>query len=62
MSLSHIWFGAGPHFCIGSAIAREQLRAVLRTLRGVSDLRIVDRRPASGVLFPAYAEFWLQRR
>lgn len=60
--LRHIWFGAGPHFCIGSAVAREQLRAVLRTLRGVGDLRIVDRRPASGVLFPAYAEFWLQRR
>ncbi len=60
--LRHIWFGAGPHFCIGSSIAREQLRALLRTLRGAGDLRIVHRRPARGVLFPAYAECWIQRR
>jgi cytochrome P450 len=50
----HLWFGAGPHFCLGAPIAREQLRRLIGMLGQFPDLRIVERRPASGVLFPAY--------
>jgi cytochrome P450 len=60
--LRHLWFGAGAHFCIGSLLAREQLRAVLTMLRRQGDLRIVRRRPARHVLFPSYAELVVERR
>ena len=60
--LRHLWFGAGAHFCIGSLLARAQLRAVLTMLRRQGDLRIVRRRAARHVLFPSYAELVVQRR
>lgn len=52
--IRHLWFGAGPHFCLGAPIARLQLRALLAMLARYPGLRVVDRAPARGVLFPAY--------
>ena len=52
--IRHLWFGAGPHFCLGAPIAREQLRRMVGMLAQFPELHVVDRRPASGVLFPAY--------
>jgi cytochrome P450 len=57
----HLWFGAGPHFCLGASIAREQLRRMVGMLAQFPELRIVDRRPASGVLFPAYGRLVVAR-
>jgi cytochrome P450 len=57
----HLWFGAGPHFCLGAPIAREQLRRMIGMLGRFPDLRIVERRPASGVLFPAYGRLVVSR-
>jgi cytochrome P450 len=54
--LRNLWFGAGPHYCIGSLVARAEFRAVLGMLRSHPGLRIVRRRPSHGVLFPSYAE------
>jgi cytochrome P450 len=55
--LKHLWFGAGPHFCLGFALAQLEMRAVLGTLLDLppARLRIVRRRYARGVLIPAYS-------
>jgi cytochrome P450 len=52
----NLWFGAGPHFCLGFAVAQLQLLRVLETLLAQpGTLRIVRRRAARGVMVAAYA-------
>lgn len=51
----NLWFGAGPHFCLGFSIAQRQLHMVLHALASLDGtLRIVRRSAARGVLVPAY--------
>ncbi|MFH8804599.1 cytochrome P450 [Streptomyces sp. NPDC017936] len=50
-----LWFGAGPHFCLGMPLAMAEIRAVVDALRPFPDLVVTDRRPARGVLIPSYA-------
>ncbi|WP_309239472.1 cytochrome P450 [Actinomadura sp. J1-007] len=50
-----LWFGAGPHFCIGYPLAMAEVRAVARTLLAAGPLEITRRSAARGVLIPAYA-------
>jgi cytochrome P450 len=51
----HLWYGAGPHFCFGFALAQREIHRVLETLSGLPGrLCIVRRRPAFGALLPRY--------
>lgn len=59
--LRHLWFGAGPHFCLGYPLAMAEIHAVLGTLLDHTPLRITARRAQSGVLFPAYRRLEVSR-
>ncbi|GHH65966.1 cytochrome P450 [Streptosporangium violaceochromogenes] len=57
--LRRLWFGAGPHFCIGYPLALAEIRAVASVLLS-HNVRVVRRRPARGVLIPTYAHLWIR--
>ncbi|MFD0995538.1 cytochrome P450 [Pseudoclavibacter chungangensis] len=59
-----LWFGAGPHFCLGAPLALAQIARVLDALvEGTADgpAEVTARRPARGVLIPGYRELLLRR-
>lgn len=52
----YLWYGAGPHFCIGFPLAQREMQLVVGLLAHLPRrLVIVRRRAATGVLLPAYA-------
>lgn len=54
-SLRHLWFGAGPHFCLGFNLAKRELSMVLEAIMRLDrEVEVVDRRAARGVLLPTY--------
>lgn len=59
--LRRLWFGAGPHFCLGYPLATAEIHAILGVLLDHAPLRITARRPAPGVLFPAYRRLEVSR-
>ncbi|MBG0826864.1 cytochrome P450 [Planomonospora sp. ID67723] len=56
--LRRLWFGAGPHFCIGYPLALAEIRAVASVLLS-HRVRVVRRRAARGVLIPTYEHLWI---
>lgn len=57
----HLWYGAGPHFCFGFALAQREIYRVLETLSGLPGrLCILYRRPAFGALLPRYDRLLLR--
>ncbi|WP_300014599.1 cytochrome P450 [Pseudonocardia sp.] len=57
--LRRLWFGAGPHFCLGMPLAMTQVRLVLDAVLDAHlarPLRVTRRRVARRVLVPAYRE------
>ncbi|MEV0894893.1 cytochrome P450 [Promicromonospora sp. NPDC050262] len=63
-AVRHLWFGAGPHFCLGMPLAIAQVDAVLDALAAASAggrVPVVGRRRAArGVLVPAYRSLELR--
>ncbi|TWF76618.1 cytochrome P450 [Pseudonocardia hierapolitana] len=60
--LRRLWFGAGPHFCLGMPLAMAEIHTVLDAVLAAHrdrPWRIVRRRAARGVLVPAYRELVL---
>ena len=59
-AVRHLWFGAGPHFCLGMPLAMAQIDSALAALAPVADagrpVSVVRRRVARRVLIPAYRE------
>ncbi|WP_433514021.1 cytochrome P450 [Nonomuraea sp. CA-143628] len=51
--LRRLWFGAGPHFCIGYPLALAEIRAVAGVVLA-RPVEVVARRAARGVLLPTY--------
>lgn len=56
--LRRLWFGAGPHFCIGYPLALAEIKAVARVLLE-QRVRVDGRRSARRVLIPTYQQLWI---
>jgi cytochrome P450 len=59
--VSNLWFGHGPHFCLGAALARRELESALNAMLDCGELEIVRRRCAYRTVFPAYAQLVVRR-
>ncbi|MEU4805599.1 cytochrome P450 [Actinosynnema sp. NPDC023587] len=60
-AVRQLWFGAGPHFCLGMPLANAEIRAVLDAVLDSTPLTVVDRRAARRVLIPGYERLVLRR-
>ncbi|MFI6521794.1 cytochrome P450 [Spirillospora sp. NPDC050679] len=58
--LRRLWFGAGPHFCLGYPLAMAEVRAVARTVLAARPV-ITRRAAARGVLIPTYARLVVRK-
>jgi cytochrome P450 len=52
--LRRLWFGAGPHFCIGAPLALAEIRALTEAALSAGNLSIPRRAVARRVLIPSY--------
>ncbi|WP_018655455.1 cytochrome P450 [Actinomadura flavalba] len=59
--MRRLWFGAGPHFCLGYPLAQSEIRAVMTTLLDAAPLEIVRRTAARNVLIPTYRTFTVRK-
>jgi cytochrome P450 len=59
--LNQLWFGSGPHYCLGRPMAMAEIRAIAGAVLRSAPLRVVRRRYRSGVLIPAYRELVVAR-
>jgi cytochrome P450 len=55
--IRQLWFGAGPHVCLGAPLARAEITYLLQTLLAQErPWRVVRRRAARKVIIPTYAQ------
>ncbi|MBB5956831.1 cytochrome P450 [Saccharothrix tamanrassetensis] len=60
-AVRQLWFGAGPHFCLGMPLAYAEIRAVLGAVLSAAPLSVVARRAAVRVLIPGYERLVVRR-
>jgi cytochrome P450 len=59
----NIWFGAGPHFCLGFGLAQREMKMVLGALIDLPrEVEVVRRAYARGVLIPGYSRLEVRMR
>jgi cytochrome P450 len=57
LKIRQLWFGAGPHTCLGAPLARAEITYLLQTLLAQGrPWRVVRRRASRKVIIPTYAE------
>ena len=57
LQIRQLWFGAGPHLCLGAPLARAEISYLLQTLLAQGrPWRVVRRRASRKVIIPSYAE------
>lgn len=55
--IRQLWFGAGPHVCLGAPLARAEITYLLQTLLAQEQpWHVVRRRASRKVIIPTYAE------
>jgi cytochrome P450 len=55
--IRQLWFGAGPHVCLGAPLARAEITYLLQTLLAQArPWRVVHRRACRNVIIPTYAQ------
>jgi cytochrome P450 len=60
-STFQLWFGAGPHLCLGAPLARAEITLLLETLLSAGrPWKVVHRRAARRVIIPSYEELLIQ--
>ncbi len=53
--LRGFWFGAGPHFCLGSELAKKELRTIIGSLIEIKGKPVIHKRSyGHGSSFPGY--------
>ena len=58
-----LWFGSGRHLCLGAALARAELGALLATMTAAGrPWQILSRRPQRRAPISGYAELRIRRR
>ncbi|MEU5691813.1 cytochrome P450 [Actinosynnema sp. NPDC020468] len=60
VEVRQLWFGAGPHFCLGMPLANAEIRAVLTAVLDAAPVSVVDRKVARRVLIPGYERLVLR--
>ena len=59
----NIWFGAGPHFCLGFGLAQREMKMVIGALIDLPrEVAVVRRAYSRGVLIPAYSRLDVRMR